>query len=414
MLDTDVDAVRDPQDRLDEMRREHTAKCAEFLRLNGPSPITAIAAGVGLSKPTVKERLLDLMQVGIVRDLDAEGPRGAGRPATWFAFEPTVAYVIGLDLGQHVERLTVVDLAGNIRHWQERAVDSHLSADARLEAAVDWVHDAREAHTGGLGECAAIGVSLPGAITNAGSLREPAAFKEWVNIPVEPRLIEAFGVDVRVMHDLDAALVAEHRMGAARGIATFVLPILWHEISAGIQVNGTIFSGAQRAEGETYHLRRLRETSQRQGWEGLPQVRQMIEAAEHEATAAQSLEDFAERAAEQIAMLILVIDPELVLLHGPLIEYESLVASVIERIPAQTGLAPIPVVTSAFGQRSTLIGVSLAVLDDASRRIVGPGLRPLELTWDAQFIPIHATREALHRPTGSGSGAQTPRTVPSN
>ena len=387
-MDADMTAIRDPRDRLGEMRREHSARCADYLRASGPATIAAIAEAVGLSKPTVKDRLVDLMEVDVVTDAGPEYSGGAGRPASWFSFNPSVAHVIGLDLGQHVERLAIVDLGGTVHHAESRQVDPSVSADQRLENARQWVQRARDSVSTPLGQWAGIGVSLPGPITQAGSLRDPAAFQEWVGQAVLPRLTDAFDAPVLAVHDLEAALLAEHRMGAARGVDTFVLPVLWHDIAAGIQIDGSIYGGARRSEGEPYHLRRVREASRRTEWSTVDDIRALIASAAVDPAAKESLDAFADTAAEQIAMLLLVIDPELVLLHGPLVDDELLVKTVAQRVRHHAGRQDIEIDVSRFRQSSSLIGAALAVLEEASDRLIGPGLRPIDVVWDAWSVPL--------------------------
>ncbi|MGN8552131.1 UNVERIFIED_CONTAM: ROK family protein [Microbacterium sp. SLM126] len=387
-MGADISAVRDPQDRLGEMRREHSAKCAEYLRVSGPATIASIAEAVGLSKPTVKERLVDLMAAGVVRDGGTENSGGAGRPASWFSFDPAAAHVVGLDLGQHVERLAIVDLAGTVHHLESRGIDSRAPADERLESARAWVEHAQESVDIDLGSWAGIGVSLPGPITQAGSLRDPAAFQEWVGQSVHPLLAAAFDAPVLAMHDLDAAILAEHRMGAAHSVDTFVLPVLWHDIAAGIQIDGSIYSGAGRAEGEPYHLRHVRASSDRAEWHSVDAIRSLIASSGRDPRAKASFESFADTAAEQIAMLVLVLDPELVLLHGPLVDEQLLVDEVRRRIQRHTGRSDVAVDVSRFRQSSSLVGATLAVLGDASERLVGPGLRPIDVVWDAWRVPL--------------------------
>jgi predicted NBD/HSP70 family sugar kinase len=382
-MDANARAVRDPQDRLGEMRREHSARCAEYLRVSGPSTIASITEAIGLSKPTVKERLVDLIEVGVVRDVGTESSGGTGRPASWFAFNPAVAHVVGLDLGQYVERLAIVDLAGTVHHLESRDIDSRMPADERLEGARAWVEQAKGSIDQDLGVWAGIGVSLPGPITQAGSLRDPAAFQEWVGQAVHPLVAAAFDAPVLAMHDLDAAILAEHRMGEARSVETFVLPVLWHDIAAGIQIDGSTYSGAQRSEGEPYHLRHVRESSRAADWSSVGAIRSLIGASAHDPGSMESLKAFADTAAEQIAMLVLVIDPELVLLHGPLVDEQWLVEEVTRRIQYHSGRSNVPVGVSHFGHASSLVGATLAILGDASERIVGPGLRPIDLVWDA-------------------------------
>ncbi len=67
-------------------------------------------------------------------------------------------------------------------------------------------------------------------------------------------MAERLGVPVAVDNDANAALVAEHRHGAARGAQTAALLTLGTGIGGGIMVDGKLVHGATRRGAERGHM----------------------------------------------------------------------------------------------------------------------------------------------------------------
>ncbi|WP_186307566.1 ROK family transcriptional regulator [Microbacterium sp. 1.5R] len=361
-------------EQLVDLRRANSAKCASAILSIGAATIAEIAVESGLSRPTVTARLLDLQAAGLVRELAAEAPRGAGRPASRFTFVPDAMVVAGLELGKHVERLILTDLVGH-ELWHGQRDVTLSKADERLSDAAAWVATIAEGLGRRLGR---VGVAVPGSMDPAGVFVESAAFEEWRGRAVPPIVKGAFSVPVDVLHDVASAMHAEQRMGAAVEVDTFVLPVLWHRVSAGIVVSGRVHGGHSGRSGNLHQRADLLDAASADDleWPSDPEVTSMVRAeAEGDTAAATSLDRFSDLAAEQIAMLQLVIDPEIIVLHGPLAGHESLVERVTARLnEIVPGSAP--VVISDFGQYGTVIGAVLSALDGASDDLIGPGMAP--------------------------------------
>ena len=379
--------TRDSRDRQLDMRRENCARVAEWLRDGGAATVAELAELTGLSKPTTQDRLLDLVETGLVRTAAPREDGTPGRPAARYEFAGDSAYVVGLDLAKDFEQLVFADLDGTVIAVERREIRELLTADQRLEGAVEWVATCTERLGRRLGRWVGVGVSLPGPITPQGELIRPAAFYEWEGTEVVTRLQAAFPVETTVHHDLDAAVIAEHRAGAAAEARSFVLAVLWHRVTAGLYVNGQLVRGATSSEGEPYHLSGLADADVAdREWSNLHAVSDLeVRAAAGDAESLRSLERLADAAARQISMISLIIDPELVVLYGPATELRLLTGLVITRIREMADRETAPVVTSNLGPRSAAFGDALSALDAASSRLVGAQLTPSAL----RAIPIH-------------------------
>jgi predicted NBD/HSP70 family sugar kinase len=368
----------DTAEQLLDLRRANGARCAEVIR-RGPATIAQIAQESSLSRPTVTARLQDLLDAGLALEVGVERHIGAGRPASRFVFAPHAATVAGLELAKHVERLIFTDLLGRTVWHGERPAPL-LEADARLASAAEWVTATAVGLQEEFGPLARVCVTVPGAMDAAGAFVEAAAFSEWGTRPVPPIVQAAFDVPVDVAHDLAAAMFAERRMGAATDVQTFIVPVLWHRVSAGVVIGGQVYTGSHGRAGRPHMLPQFRQAEDDHvEWPSDPGVAELIRSAEGGDVAANaSLDRFASLAAEQIAMLQLAIDPQLVVLHGPLVVFDSLVSRVRDRLIADVDHS-VPLVISDFGLYGTVIGSALIALDNAGADLIGPGLSPLSL-----------------------------------
>lgn len=368
-----TDGTASTSEQLVDLRRANSARCAEAIRQSGAMTIAEIARAAELSRPTVTARLQDLLSAGLVAEVPAKSSRAAGRPASRFRFVADAGTVAGLELGKHVERLVLADLLGR-ELWQgERAVVID-GADERLADAAAWVRSTAEQ----LGRpLVRVGVAFPGAMDPSGVLVEAAAFTEWLGLNVAPLVGAAWSVPVDVRHDVAAAMLAEQRMGAASDVATFVVPVLWHRVSAGLVVSGRVHPGHTGRAGLLSRTAALVDDDTfDQEWPSAPAVSALAKAATAgDAAAAASLDRFGAIAARQIAMLQLVIDPEIIVLHGPLTVHDALVERVRGHLARELPTAA-PVVVSEFGQSGAVIGALLTALDGAAEALIGPGMAP--------------------------------------
>lgn len=105
-----------------------------------------------------------------------------------------------------------------------------------------------------VGEVSAVGVGLPGLVDRDGVLRFAPNLPGVVELPVGRLAADAFGVPVVVDNDATCATWAEHRVGAARGVADVVLVALGTGIGGGVVLDGRLVRGANGFTGEIGHM----------------------------------------------------------------------------------------------------------------------------------------------------------------
>lgn len=101
----------------------------------------------------------------------------------------------------------------------------------------------------------AIGVAVPGPVDSArGIVRQPANLG-WTAFPLGPRLEEAFpGARVLIEDDARCAALGEAHYGAGREFRTVWYGTISTGVGGGLVIDGQLFSGAHQASGEWGHL----------------------------------------------------------------------------------------------------------------------------------------------------------------
>ena len=366
------------EQRLNALRLENSARCAAHLREIGPATVAEIAEATGLSRPTVSDRIADLAEQGIVVEVSKTESIGqsSGRPAARFAFNGSAAYVVGVELGKHRERIVFCDLAGDVIASFDHETSPTLNATERLELLRTRIDENAQTVSAWLGDWVGLGVAVPGTLSPEGVMYRSPVFDEWAGADIRGIFEQYFSVPLFLENDINAACVAEHRLGAARDVDDVVLALLWHQVAAGVLINGGLHRGVHHLAGELNQLVSTQDTDESDKlWPSMPEFLETLAAAERGDDAARHVvERFATKTAGQLAAIVVTLDPQLLLLHGPAAESEFLVDLVREALSYSIN-PPIElsVRASGLGQDGPVLGVILTALDAANVAVFGIG-----------------------------------------
>lgn len=155
---------------------------------------------------------------------------------------------IGLDVGGTSVRAGVVDERGSLLDTARAGTPSDEDA---LEDAISALIDGlRNRHD----EATAVGLAVAGFVANDRRTVMFAPHLAWRAAPVAERIAKRVGLPVTLEHDANAAALAEHRFGAARGSRVAALVAIGTGIGAGLLLDGEIYRGAHGVAPELGHL----------------------------------------------------------------------------------------------------------------------------------------------------------------
>jgi glucokinase len=154
---------------------------------------------------------------------------------------------IGVDVGGTSIRAGVVDERGSLLDTARVATPTEEGA---LEDAIAGVvEDLRNRH-----EVAGVGLAVAGFVARDRRSVMFAPHLAWRGAPVADRIEKRVGLPVLLEHDVNSAIVGEHRFGAARGAQVAALVALGTGIGAGLLLDGKLFRGAYGVAPELGHL----------------------------------------------------------------------------------------------------------------------------------------------------------------
>jgi glucokinase len=160
---------------------------------------------------------------------------------------PPVA--IGADLGGTKMLVGVVAAGPKVLHRVEE-VSFGRSANEVLDTMEGELRVALEAHP----EARSAGLGIPCTIDQERGLAISAVNLPIVDVPIRDLMSERLGIPVVIDNDGNAAALAEHRWGAARGARNAVLLTIGTGIGGGLIIDGQVYRGSTGAGAELGHM----------------------------------------------------------------------------------------------------------------------------------------------------------------
>ena len=377
----------------------------DHIRTTGSLSRADLARISGLAKNTVSLALGNLERAGLVR------PAGVrtgvpGPAAVLYEVNPDAGFVLGLDVGGQYLRGAIADPAGTVRAratLRARARTGHgrVAALAKLGAEL-------RARAGfGPGALGQTVLGSPGIYDPArDTLTLAAGLPGWGEPAVLRELRRAFGTELVLANDVDAAALAEQAHGHGRDVASFAFVSVGTGIGMGLVIDGKLHRGAHGAAGEIGFLpidddrtgpgdrtdpddeRRLGgglesvasangivRAARRAGMHGALSARTVFEAAARGDTRARGVvEAEATLIARAVCAVIAVADPHLIVMGGGVGRAADFLDRVAGRVRELAPVVP-PMRVSALGVDAVVDGCLAAGADRLWERLTA-GLSP--------------------------------------
>ncbi len=293
-------------------------------------------------------------------------------------YERNMGHRIGVDLGGTKIEVAVLDPAGAVA-WRRRAdtprdYDGIVSTIAGLAAEAERALDVR----------ATVGIGIPGVVSPATGLVKNANTQVLIGRPLDQDLAAALGRPVRVENDANCFALSEAADGAGAGQHCVFGVIIGTGCGGGIVVGGQVLSGRNRIAGEWGHTclpqPRPDEMPLPLCWCGQHGCLELFlagpglarsggasdaatlsaRAAAGDAAAQAALDRHADRLARGLAVIVNVLDPDVIVLGGGL----SNMAHLYDQVPPLlrqyvfSDVAVTPIVRNQHGDSSGVRGAA--------------------------------------------------------
>jgi N-acetylglucosamine repressor len=405
---------QDVQGKVDSraMREVNRSIVLDIIRRGGRVSRTDLARRSTLTKPTVSAIVEDLLARGIVQEVGfGKTVASGGRRARLLEFNDASAAYLGVCFGVNTTTVGLADARGEIRLRRELPT-VHGDAEAAVAAAVALAEEVCEEAGFSRQRLQAVGGTMPGLVDAASGRVALAPNLGWKDVPIREMLASALGVPVVVNNVTSAGAIAEGRVGAAKGVRSFVSAYVGAGVGAGIVIDGHVFSGTQGFSGEIGHcvvvdsgptcvcglrgcleelvsdraiVRAVQsalgdgEASSLGAAETLDVAAVTTAARAGDALALRIVSDVGKHLGVGISYLVNILDPQMIVLGGAVLQAGDALLAGTRASLAHHSLkgAQIPIVTSALGEDAGLIGAVFAAMDQSVRsyRVVATGER---------------------------------------
>ena len=367
----------------------------ERIQRTGPVSRAQVARDSGLSKPTVSLGLSALLDAGLVREVG----RSSGRPgpsAVLYELNPAAGWVMGIDVGRRRVRAALADITGAVvARRDERAQASSARA---LIGQIGVIAHGLAAQAGiGWDRVHHVTVGSPGVFEpTRGAVTLAPNLPGWGRQGLVAALQDELGGRIGVENDVNLAAEGERWRGLGQDVGNFGFLSVGTGVGMGLVLDGKLYRGASGAAGEVGYLpigadpydpqvrRRgafeeavngaaVVRTAGQAGLAGSLSAKKVFGLARRgDPVAGRVVGDEARRLATGLAVVMAVVDLELIILGGGVGGNADLLLPPIERelrtlSPVRPRLA-----VSALGEDAVLQGAVATALEVAQRQLFDP------------------------------------------
>jgi len=309
--------------------------------------------------------------------------------------------VIGVDAGGTKLLAGVVDENLAVSHTVRR-IWTHRGRAETVETIVVAVAELLDAAPG----CTAVGFGIPSLVERATGLSRWSNHLALDDFDLAAEVSRRVGLPVVVDNDASAAVLAEHRFGAAKGTNHAALVALGTGIGGGLVLGGQVYRGAHGFAGEIGHMVVDHEGADCPGdcpgrgcLEALASGRAIGRAGERAAAVAPDTElgrhlgehgavpgdlvtelalagdagsravlaEVGRRLGAGLTGLVNLLDPEVVVVGGGAAAAGELILGPAREVVAACALPPVAdrvrIVAAAFGEEAGMLGAALLAMD---------------------------------------------------
>lgn len=346
-----------------------------------------LAKGLSVAASTAGIHVDQLIEAGLVLESEAGSEGRAGRRPRHLTLRREGGCFVGLDFEASSVMASFLGFDGTELDNRHSALPSRADRKSTVEALKRAVRNCLPA---GKAPLLAIGIGAPGPVDSRGGISlEYPLIAGWKNVPLVAALKEEFGCPVFLENNARATALAHHWIGEARQSDNFLSVTARSGIGIGYFLEGRLVRGAHSRSGEIGGLRvpppragkavtieslaspeamlRRARIASPQGAEIFDRFEKLTEAVRREARlATRAVNEGIDALAACLAELALVLDPECIVLDGPLTllgdaALGRLKAGLSAHLPAWD---PLPrIVFSRLGRHAGALGAASLAID---------------------------------------------------
>ncbi|MFJ4159313.1 ROK family protein [Microbacterium testaceum] len=236
----------------DLIRQQNLSSVLSLLHSRGALSRAQLGATTGLNRSTVTGLVMELSELGLVREAPSGERTGkVGRPTLDLEPEDHVA-ALSVRAEPHAVTVALVGLGGVV-HARLRHDTATAPSPKRFVQIVASSVEAMRADIDRHYRVVGAGLAVPGLVNANGSVLVSPTLG-WRRDPVAARLSDELGMPVAAGNDASIGALAESRFGVGVGVGNLLyLGGAMHSIGGGLIIDGTLLRGTSGYAGELGH-----------------------------------------------------------------------------------------------------------------------------------------------------------------
>ena len=231
-----------------DMRKINRSAVLELLRLSGPASRSEIADQLGLSRPSIKRIIDQLMEENFVI------PSGKkviekGRALELLSLNFTENVIICIDIGGNHIRGALINIGGEIIIDQIKKL-TWTEADENFLTIHHFITSLLEKSRHLKSHLLGIGIGIPGIINPSDGSVKIAPSLNWENYPFLEKIQSLYQIPIYIENDVALATLGEFWFGAGVGMSNLVMIAIGTGIGSGIIIDKKLYHGHSNAAGE--------------------------------------------------------------------------------------------------------------------------------------------------------------------
>lgn len=331
-------------------------RVVHLLRISGPLARADLAHRLGLPRPSITTIVADLIKDGTLVELEPriEGSGMRGRPRILLDCNPQARRVLGIQIDGVRARVMIADATGNISHENQTPTGDREAA-AVIRSIIKIAKKLIEDST--VGRVSAVGICIPGLVDDASGLVIVSHEVGWANVELGKLVSSELGIPTAVQDTTKAITLAETIAGEAREARSAVVLDHGARLGVGLIIDGRPCAGATGIAGAIGHVPAYGSSAEcRCGRVGCIEADMSMHAMQAAApetigltyddldidelrkAAAQSpkaqniVRDVIDRVAHTAVLVEALLDPELLIVAGLIVEFDELASALVARI----------------------------------------------------------------------------------
>lgn len=356
----------------------------------GPLSRADLAKMAGVTRATIGNIVLGLVESGLIEEIEAPAPSGrVGKPGRPLWFGPSAGLSGAVALEADRVRAALINARGDVIDEATETFDDPSDQETIIKAVIAALTSVLPRPSP---DVLGIGITVPGVCDTAtGSVLGSGQLPGLHGTKLTDAVAKKFGRRVLIDNDSRAQALGEKWFGKGRQVQTFASVQTGHGIGVGLVIGGVVLRGPHGEAGEAGHtavvldgelcrcglrgcwetiatIEWLRAEATRRGIKGAAKLDAASLVARDDKDARELLQRYAANIAVGFANLAHILRPALFILHGDAVGGGEMFRAMIERETKNRVLphirGSIEVVSSDLDARAGLLGAAGLVLSE--------------------------------------------------